>query len=188
MARYYRDLLETSGLLLKRTAGQRGKLSSARIRRSISTSYYALFHFILEECSNQVIGSPNMELRRRRIFARTLDHRDIRITLTKVSGTRASEDVAEFLRTSTDSEATVASPEFARAMARAFLRGQDLRHRADYDLNATLDELTARALIDNVRNVIEMWLAARRRPADREFKHALCLLMALGGRLRADNG
>ncbi len=51
MAKYHRELLVTARRLLRRRVGQRGKLPSARIRRSISTSYYALFHFLLEECA-----------------------------------------------------------------------------------------------------------------------------------------
>jgi hypothetical protein len=65
MATYDAELLEAAHRLLVRRIGQRGKLPSARIRRSISTSHYALFHFLLDEIGARVLGTRN-DLRRRK--------------------------------------------------------------------------------------------------------------------------
>jgi hypothetical protein len=43
MAIHHDELLEVAERLLVRSEGERGRLSRARVRRSISTAYYALF-------------------------------------------------------------------------------------------------------------------------------------------------
>jgi hypothetical protein len=68
MAAYDEELLEAARRLLVRRKGQRGKLPAARICRSISTSYYALFHFLIDEASLRVVGTgADLRIRRRRI-------------------------------------------------------------------------------------------------------------------------
>ncbi len=49
MARYDAELLNTAERLLARDSNHRGKLARAWIRGGVSTSYYALFHFLLDE-------------------------------------------------------------------------------------------------------------------------------------------
>ncbi len=98
MASYDDELLEAARRLLVRCSGQRGKLPSARIRRSISTSYYALFHFVLDEVGTRVVGTHNDLRRRRRILSRTVTHKGIKTTLDKVRDTRADPSIEDFLR------------------------------------------------------------------------------------------
>jgi hypothetical protein len=98
MASYDDELLEAARRLLMRRAGQRGRLPSARIRRSLSTSYYALFHFLLEEIGARVVGTYNDLRRRRRILSRTVTHRGVKTTLDKVRGARVDASVEDFLR------------------------------------------------------------------------------------------
>ena len=81
MASYDRDLLGAADLLLGRHDGRRGKLPTALARRSISTAYYALFHFILEEAGKELIGTHSDLLRRRRTFARLFSHSGIKKAL-----------------------------------------------------------------------------------------------------------
>jgi hypothetical protein len=47
-------LLEAAAHLLERPEGQRGRLSGARVRRGVSTVYYALFHFLLDEIGQKI--------------------------------------------------------------------------------------------------------------------------------------
>ena len=86
MARFEDELLAVASRLIRRRPGQRGKLSSAQIRRSISTSYYALVHFLLSEAGTRLVGSRNDLRRRRQILARAFTHRGIRTALEKVGG------------------------------------------------------------------------------------------------------
>lgn len=184
---YDDELLKAARRLLTRRAGQRGKLSGARIRRSISTSYYALFHFLLEEVGVRVIGTRNDLRRRRRLLSRTLSHSGIKTCLGKVRGSRVDVSAEDFLRPSGVASGPVLPPPFARNVANAFIDAQAKRLDADYDLNKPLSELDARVLRFRVTRVIAAWRAANT-ASDRDFKHALCVLMVLKGQLRGENG
>jgi hypothetical protein len=182
---YGEELLETAERLLDRRAGQKGRLPSAPVRRSISTSYYALFHFLLDEAASRIIGTGNDLRIRRRILARTLTHTGVKAALDKVRGATADASVADFLRTADGQVGAATIPLFAQTIAKAFADAQAKRHDADYDLNKSFSEIDAQILRVRVRRAITGWRAAKSR-SDRDFKHALCVLMLLKGRLRAD--
>jgi len=186
MASYDLDLLETAERLLHRESRQRGPLPQARIRRSISTTYYALFHFILDEVCRRVIGTHNSLSRRRRILARTLSHRGLRRTFDKLRGRAMDASVAEFLAPSSASGAASAAPDFARNLGAVFVDAQSSRHDADYDLNEPLSEKDARDIVVEVRGAIADWRAADRE-SDRDFKQALSVLALLEGQLRGES-
>jgi hypothetical protein len=185
MASYDDELLEAARGLLARRAGQRGKLPSARIRRSISTSYYALFHFLLEQVGARVVGTHNDLRRRRRILSRTVTHRGIKTTLDKMRGAQVDASFEDFLRSPGIAAGPVASPPFVRNLANAFADAQEKRHDADYDLNKPLSELDARLLRERTHLVIAGWRAANT-ATDRDFKNALGVLIVLKGQLRAE--
>lgn len=185
MATYDVELLDAASRLLVRRTGQRGKLPSARIRRSISTSYYALFHFVLDEVGARIVGTRNGVRKRRRILIRTVSHKAIKTTLEKVRGGSVDSTLEEFLRTPGGPDGQVAPPAFVQNLARAFVDAQVKRHDADYDMNRVLSEVDARLLSARVKRVIAAWRAATT-VQDRDFKHALCVLILLKGQLRTE--
>jgi hypothetical protein len=186
VARHDEEMLAAAERLLERRSGQRGVLASARVRRAISTAYYALFHFLLGEAARTLIGSHHDLRRRRRVFVRSFSHGGIKAALDKVRGTTIDASVADFLRPRGGSTGAVATPPFARALAANFSMAQSQRNYADYDLNTEMGAADGHALIVLDRQTIDKWQAADT-PADRDFKHALCVLMLLQGRLRRDN-
>jgi len=179
------ELLITARRLLTRRTGQKGKLPSARIRRSISTTYYALFHFVLEEVGNRVVGTSNDLRVRRRILARTITHKGAKTTFDKMRGANVDTSVADFVRPKGHGGGAVATPAFVQTLAKTFIDAQAKRHDADYDLNTPLSENDARLLRSRVRRAIDGWRAAST-PADRDMKAAICTLVLLKGQLRAD--
>jgi hypothetical protein len=185
MATYDAELLEAARRLLVRHAGQRGKLPGARIRRSISTSYYALFHFLLEEVGMRVVGADNDLRKRRRLLARTISHKGMKTTLDKIRGTRADTSLEDFLRPVGSATGPVTPPLFVQDLAKAFADAQAKRHDADYDMNKVLSERDARLLRVRVKRVIAAWRAATTAD-DRDFKHAVCILFVLKGQLRPE--
>ncbi|PXA85856.1 hypothetical protein DMC25_09050 [Caulobacter sp. D4A] len=185
MSSYADDLLAAALRLLGRKSGQRGKLAGARVRRSISTTYYALFHFLLEEVGLRIVGSHNDLRRRRRILARTISHKGLATTLDKVRGLSVNASIEEFFLLS-NAAPPVASPPFVRELAKAFLDAQAKRHDADYDMNKPLSETDARLLRSRVRSAIKGWRAARS-ASDKDFKNALCVLILLRGQLRSES-
>lgn len=178
MAEFDAELLDAARRLLIRRSGQRGRLPAARVRRSISTSYYALFHFLLDELGKKVVGTSNNLRIRRRILARAVTHQGARLALEKIKGPRLDNSVSAFFG--------VPAPPFAVDLARAFADAQTKRLDADYDLNKPLSEADARLLRLRVRRIIKNWRAATT-AADRDFKHALCLLILMKGKLRSDS-
>ncbi|HEY1932870.1 MAG TPA: hypothetical protein VGG99_12725 [Acetobacteraceae bacterium] len=185
MATYDHDLLQVAQHLARRRAGQRGKLPSARIRRSISTAYYALFHFVLDEAARTLIGTHNDLRRRRRVVARTFGHGGMRIALEKVRSPVVDGSVADLLRSRGTAAGSVASPDFARNLASAFFDAQSKLYDADYDLNKEFSEADAHVLISRLQRVIADWRMAST-TADIDFKHSLCMLMLLKGQLRRE--
>ena len=179
MSRYHVETLAAAQRLIAREPGQRGRIATARIRRSISTSYYALFHFILEECTARVVGTGPALLRRRRITARVLTHQGMKLALRKMQQVPLEKTLAEYF-------GVPAAPAFIRLLGQNFIRAQEQRHEADYDLNASPTELDARVLIESVREVVLAW-QRNNATADRDFKQALSLFLILQGRLRSDD-
>ena len=186
MASYDDELLEAAQLLIQRPRGKRGRLPTARIRRSLSTSYYALFHFLLGEVGTRIVGAPNDLRRRRRVLARTLTHSGIKTALDKVRTAIAEPSVADLLRSAAAGADEAPVPLFVQNLAKAFSDAQAKRHDADYNLNESLSETDAKVLQNRVRRVISGWRSATTK-SDRDFKHALCILLLLKGQLRRDN-
>ncbi len=178
-------LLETAAHLLERPEGRRGRLSRARVRRSVSTVYYAIFHFLLDEIGQKILGAHGGLLARRRILARTVSHKALRTALDRVRGNVADKSVTDFLKPVGAAIGPVAVPAFVRNVANAFVDAQDKRLEADYDLNETLSEADARVLAKRVKSGIDAWRTATS-DADRDFKHVLCVLMLLKGQLRLE--
>jgi len=89
------------------------------------------------------------------------------------------------MRSQANTGVDVPSPRFARQMAAAFLDAHAKRELADYDLNEHLSEQDARLLYTRVQRAITLWRGANT-PADRDFKHALCMLLLLRGRLKPE--
>lgn len=185
MATLEDELLSAARLLGRRKSGQKGKLPSARIRRSISTTYYALFHFLLDEAGKLVVGATNDVKVRRRLVGRTVAHKSIKTALDRVRGSTVDHQFADFFRYKAAAGIPV-PPRFVREMARVFSDAQSKRHDADYNLQEALSARDASLLNRRVRQVIRMWRDAKS-PDDRDFKKALCLLIVLKGQLRSDN-
>jgi len=178
MADYDVELLEVARRLLARGSGQRGKLPSARIRRSVSTTYYALFHFLLEEVGKKTAGAGNSLRVRRRMLVRFITHKGARTALNKLKGSSIDTGVRDFFGADT-------APLFASNFARVFSDAQSKRLDADYDLNKPVSARDAGVLRLRARRVIRLWRGATS-TSDRDFKSALCLFILLNGRLRTE--
>jgi hypothetical protein len=116
-----------------------------------------LFHFLLEEAGNRVVG-PHKDLRRRRyIFIRTLTHKGIKAALDKVKGKNVDSTVEDFFRALDNAASRVAVPPFVQNLAVAFLDSQAKRHDADYDLNKQLSD--GRKIVGDPRDARDRSLA-----------------------------
>jgi hypothetical protein len=151
----------------------------------VSTIYYALFHFILDEVGQRVVGIGADLQDRRRLLARTVSHRAVASACTKISGAQVDRSVERFMR-SGPGVTPVTLPRFVRDLAKTFLDAQQQREDADYDLSSTIGLQDVLTLRDRVRRVIGDWRSANS-PSDRDAKQATCGLIVLRGQLRASN-
>lgn len=181
MASYDSELLIAADQLIARDARQRGRLPLARIRRSISTSYYAIFHFVLDEIGLRIVGKDSHLRQRRQALGRTVSHQAIKAALEKMRGASVHTSVAALFA----GGAVVPTPGFVQHFANAFADTQAKRHDADYNLGSELSEADARLLRLRVDKAIKTWRSART-ASDRDFKQGLALLIVLRGQLRAD--
>lgn len=118
------------------------------------------------------------------MLARVITHKGLRTTLDKIRGAEISTSVQGFFANAGAPIST--APAFARNLASAFLDAQPKRESADYDLNEPLSVTDARLLRVRVRRVIRAWRVADGK-ADRDFKHALAILILVRGQLRSEN-
>src|SRR5262249_22287931 len=110
-------------------------------------------------------------------------HTGIKTALDKVKGQNIDSTVVDFFRAQGTGAVPIRAPLFAQSLAKLFLDAQGRRHDADYDLNEQLSETDAQLLLARVGRAINDWQSANS-AIDRDFKHALCLLMVLRGQLR----
>lgn len=184
MASYDEELIKAAIKLLDRKPGQPGRLASARVRRSISTSYYAIFHFLSDEVTRRIVGAGSDLRARRRALARGVTHRGLRTSFDKIRGATIHSSVKGFF--ALGGLSVESAPDFARFMAKAFLDAQTKRESADYDLNEPLSEIDAHLLALRVRREIRRWRKEDTK-SSRDFKQAMAVLVLLRGQLRQEN-
>ncbi|MDP4023394.1 hypothetical protein Q8W71_12215 [Methylobacterium sp. NEAU 140] len=184
MSTFSDDLLRASSRLLGRRKGQKGPLKGAYVRRSISTTYYALFHFLIDETAGRLVGSGNDLRQRRRLFIRTLSHAGLTTTFGKLKGATIDASVVDLFRLPSVAAGSVPTPPFLQQVATAYLDARAKREDADYNLSEPLSETDARQLRRRVTRAIGAWKAANT-ASDRDSKHALALLVSLRGQLRS---
>ena len=144
----YADLLRTATLLANFVdpANPEGVPSEANLRRAVSTTYYAAFHALSQSCADTLVGPSLADSTRELWFTayRTLEHRQIRNRFNN------GERMAGFSNQ-------------VRDFARRFVDLQDLRHRADYDPEATFEPDEVLQLLSDAGFAIEGFNAAPER-------------------------
>ncbi|WP_124263051.1 hypothetical protein [Methylobacterium sp. XJLW] len=185
MSSFSDDLLTTSKRLIRRKTGQRGPLKAAYVRRSISTTYYALFHFCLDETALRLVGSTNDLKQRRRVFIRTFSHTGLTTAFGKLKGAHIDKSVENLFLGPGNTSSPIATPAFVQQLATAYLDAIAKREDADYNLNEPLSATDASQLHRRVKRAIDGWKQATT-PADRDFKHAVSLLLSLKDQIRRE--
>ena len=118
------DLLEQAFHLAMR---ERKKPRQASLRRSVSASYYALFHLLIDAAVKRAFPGKNRSVLRN-YLARTISHSDIKNLAQDFSRPSVSENLCPVLNINTIDERLV-------FVAKAVIQLQNARHDADYNLN-----------------------------------------------------
>jgi hypothetical protein len=156
------DLLEQARFLSRREAG-RGRPRQASLRRAVSTAYYAVFHLLCAEAASQACAAAPQGLRDR--VQRALAHETMRQAANSFQATNLPAHVASLL------DGPI-HPDLV-AVARSFVRLQEERHQADYDLTDQFDRTRVQALVGDAEQVFRTWNRIRDTDAARVFLASL---------------
>jgi hypothetical protein len=154
------DLIEQAEHLAKR---EPTKPRQASLRRAISTAYYALFHMLIGDAALKLVPNSPVWLRdqARRAFA----HGEMRNACEAFS--KSPKAYSHLLVSPLEAE--------LQSIATAFIRQQQIRHAADYDLSQTLDRVAVLEAITLAKTAMSDWNRVRNTPNSNVFLAALLL-------------
>jgi hypothetical protein len=134
----------------------------ANLRRAVSTGYYALFHFLIEETMRFLLGTTAARAGLRNVLARAFTHAEMAAAAKTFAGSSLPPLLSRRL-------GAPALPPGLRLLARTFLRAQEMRHAADYDPGESFNRNEVLIFIDDIEQTIAGWSAVRTDPAAEFF-------------------
>jgi hypothetical protein len=151
------ELLEQANFLLTLTPNQ------ANLRRAVSTAYYALFHLLIR-ATVMNWSEPLHQARISRIF----EHDRMK----KVSGVTIKRVAAVIDPGHPNSIEAISRVELAK-VAEAFVRLQQARHDADYDLEEPLAQADANTHVKQANFAFISWEKTRDSDLAKEYLFSL---------------
>jgi hypothetical protein len=136
------DLLEQA-VTLARLDPRRPK--QANLRRAVSSAYYALFHLLTGDAAG--LYADEFEVAAR--ICRTHNHGDMK----KVSAQFAGNKLPKALQP----RGSYTTPPELKVVADAFVRLQQFRHEADYDLTRTFSRNETHDILRQAQGAFEAW-------------------------------
>ena len=165
------ELLDQAAFLAKPEVHQ---ASNADFRRGVSACYYAVFHALVGDATEQVARDGTTTLKT--IVRRTISHAHIAHVCQIFS--RPFEKIPDPLRSALSGPF---EPELI-FLAKAFPELQHARHQADYDDQAISDVVTVIHWHGAARFAYDGWLTVRHTPNAAAFLAAILLGDKLGKR------
>jgi hypothetical protein len=142
----------------------------ANLRRAVSASYYALFHFLASECARNIAGTASSDDPFRDLVSRSFVHSDMAEASKRF--TKGSSDLPIVVRSALASMAIHAS---VQQVASVFVTLQEERHRADYDLSRSFVREQVVATLQRSKSAIAAWKSTQSDPSARAYLYALLL-------------
>ncbi len=105
------------------------KPKQANLRRAVSSVYYALFHYMVQEACKAQLGTQHGTSQYRRILARAFDHGSMKRACETFRGGNLPDHLCRSLP-----PAPHISEQPIKNLASTYFHLQGERHRADYDL------------------------------------------------------
>jgi hypothetical protein len=146
------------------------------LRRSVSTSYYALFYALGQECARLVFGASKTSLQRRQILARALGHEEMRAAARSFAAARLPDMLAASRPPNTPLDPRVVQ------LAKALVELYQARVNADYAHHIEISRDDAATHLAAARETIALLPALRRVPDFQVFLMALMHQRKLSGR------
>ena len=141
----------------------------ASLPRSISASYYALFHFLTFRAARQIVGASKQLEELRQVYRRVFEHGTVRKACESFqSGVGALPNVVE------DALTPASVPSSLQTVAEHFVKLHQERQEADYDHLRTFYRHQALDAHERARSAIKVeWPNAKGKPATRFFLASL---------------
>jgi hypothetical protein len=134
------------------------------LRRAGSSAYYALFHLLTSETSALFAIEPGLAWR----INRTLNHGDMKKASTMIANDKVPKAVQS-------PRAGYATPADLKTVANTFVRLQEARHEADYDLSRVFRRQEVLDHVQWARQAFEAW--ERVRKTDDARLYLACFLL-----------
>lgn len=177
MARLSLDLLAQARILARR---EPRRPKQASLRRSISTSYYSLFHFLIEEATRMAVGTAHDLVELRQFAGRAFVHGKMKNVCDEFTKRQPSNHLLRpfWPRMGVNLDADL------RTVVENFIELQELRHGADYDLARTFTRQQAETAADQSRDAFDAWsrLKTNHQTLAQFFALSLMLWPGLSGR------
>jgi hypothetical protein len=162
---YHDDLRAQAWHLAKR---ERLRPRQASLRRAISAAYYCQFHLLIDEATRSHLGTSNSRRPLRHAIGRSFTHASMAMACKSFGSGTLPSPLAGALR------GKPIPPEL-KSFALLFVRLQEQRHLADYDLAANFNRQNVLDLLDSLERGLADWKRVRSTPATRLFLAALPL-------------
>ena len=166
--------------MLANLEGRRPKQAS--LRRSVSTAYYGLFHFLIEESTYLVVGATPADEKNRQLVGRAFIHGKMKTLCQEFTKTQPAK--IHILLQPFLASANAASKVSLALVAQTFIDLQEERHSADYDLSVKFSRNDALNSWQRAHNAVLEWnrLLAQDREFCRFFALSLSFWPSLAGR------
>lgn len=148
------DLLSHAEDLLN--LGRRGAHAQVNLRRAISAAYYGLFHYLLADAADTLVGKTKRSEPAYALVYRAFEHGKMRSRAEQA--TKPQSKIAKAL----PSFGIAAFSDHIRKGAAGFVDLQAERHKADYDPRYRPSLEAAQAQIDAARRAIENFTNAEK--------------------------
>jgi hypothetical protein len=150
MSRYSRELLTQASMLAELDSN---RPKQANLRRSVSASYYALFHFLVEESTRLAFGTQHLQKLIRNFAGRAFVHGKMKSVCEDFQKQIPSSKI---LRPWWGRLPIADNPDLI-LIASAFVDLQQQRHTADYDLSTLSLRADARNAATSVQQSMAAW-------------------------------
>ena len=164
------DLLQQAESLAR--LDQRGAPRQANLRRAVSSAYYALFYYLVDEACRAVMGSQHSQQGYRHALARSFVHSTMKSACGSFGRTQLPDTIVKSLPEDPNGKYPVADE--IKNISSLFKEIQLKRHQADYDLSEKFQRSEVLALIQEVEQQVQDF-SKLPRSDDRQF-FLICLL------------
>ena len=158
------DLLQQAESLAR--LDPRGAPRQATLRRAVSSAYYAIFHYLVDESCRAIMGTQHSQQGYRHALARSFVHTTMKSACGSFGGGQLPDTIVKSLPKDPKGKYTVAAA--IQNISSLFKEVQLKRYLADYDLSERFQRFEVLALIQQVEQHIQEFSAVPQ-SNDRQF-------------------